>query len=118
MVAGALRKLGLGYRKDVRNLPGSPDFANKSRRWAIFVNGCFWHRHRGCHRATTPTNNREFWLAKFAQNRKRDADAVRALRRRGYKVFIVWECCAAEIAERLSKVLESRRVDVRQPVDR
>jgi DNA mismatch endonuclease Vsr len=117
VVAATLRKLDLSYRKNVKNLPGSPDFANKTRKWAVFVNGCFWHRHRGCHRATTPTNNREFWLDKFRRNRKRDAEAIRALRLRGYKVVLVWECSADEAVVRLSKVLESRRIDVRQTVD-
>ena len=63
---------GSPYRKNVRSLPGSPDFANKSRKWAVFVHGCFWHRHTGCRRATTPNANRDFWLAKFVANRTRD----------------------------------------------
>ncbi len=76
-VALALRSLGIAYRKNVRGLPGSPDFANKSGKWAVFVHGCFWHRHTGCRRATTPKANREFWLTKFAANRTRDARAIR-----------------------------------------
>jgi DNA mismatch endonuclease (patch repair protein) len=115
-VGAALTALGLRYRKNVRALPGSPDFANRRGRWAIFVNGCFWHRHRGCRRATTPTANRAFWLEKFAANRRRDAAAIRALRRRGFKVTIVWECQALDAA-RLSDVLEPRRVDVGRAVD-
>ena len=117
LVASALCQLGLGYRKNVKDLPGSPDFANKARKWAVFVNGCFWHRHRGCRRATTPTNNRQFWLDKFERNRNRDAGAVKALRRRGYKIAIVWECQAGQAASRLSKILESCRVDVGCLVD-
>ncbi len=106
VVAAALRRLGLGYRKNVKDLPGAPDFANKTRKWAVFVNGCFWHRHRGCRRATTPTNNREFWLGKFARNRARDAEAVRALRRMGFNVILVWECRTSEATERLAKLHE------------
>lgn len=30
---------------------------------AIFVHGCFWHRHKGCKNCTTPTNRREWWNA-------------------------------------------------------
>lgn len=116
-VAAALRRLGVGYRKNVRDLPGSPDFANKSRGWAIFVHGCFWHRHRGCPRATTPKNNRDFWLAKFARNRERDARAIRSLRARGFKVAIVWECGATRSEARLSKILEARGIGQRQPID-
>lgn len=91
LVAKALRDLGLGYRKNARDLPGSPDFANRGRRWAIFVNGCYWHHH-SCSRGTIPTRNREFWMAKFRTNRARDARAVRALRAAGYRVLLVWEC--------------------------
>ena len=111
-VAAALRALGARYRLNVKSLPGSPDFANKTRKWAVFVHGCFWHRHRGCHRATTPTNNRDFWLEKFAANRRRDARSIRALRAMGYRVAIVWECDAKGSAARLSKIFESRRPDV------
>lgn len=90
-VAAALRQLGLAYRKNVRTLPGAPDFANRRRRWAVFVNGCYWHHH-GCSRGTTPTRNREFWIAKFATNRARDAAAIRALRTAGFRVVVIWEC--------------------------
>lgn len=121
IVSLALRELGAAYRRDVRSLPGSPDFANKKRRWAIFVNGCFWHHHKNCRRATIPKTNSAFWSAKFIDNRARDARSFRALRRRGYRVAVIWECEVAEAADRLrkriSKVLESRRVDMAETVD-
>jgi len=91
-VATALHLLGIRYRRNVRGLPGSPDFANRSRGWVIFVNGCFWHRHRGCVRATTPTRNQAFWVDKFSSNVARDRVKARSLRYLGYRVFIVWEC--------------------------
>jgi DNA mismatch endonuclease (patch repair protein) len=116
-VASALRALGLAYRKNVKTLPGSPDFANKRRRWAVFVHGCYWHRHRGCKRATVPKHNRAFWETKFAANRKRDAAAIRELRRRGFKVVVVWECQAAGAEERLGQILEARRVQIRDTLD-
>jgi DNA mismatch endonuclease (patch repair protein) len=92
VVRKLLSAAGLRFRKENRNLPGSPDLANRRARWAIFVHGCFWHAHRGCPRATVPKRNKAFWEAKFAANRARDARAVRALRRLGYSVLIVWEC--------------------------
>src|SRR5690606_13635277 len=91
-VARILRELGVAYRLNVRALPGAPDFANRRKRWAIFVHGCYWHQHTGCAKATVPTRNRDFWVAKFVANRVRDARAVRELRRRGYRVLIIWEC--------------------------
>jgi DNA mismatch endonuclease (patch repair protein) len=91
-VAVVLRQSGHSYRKNVRTLPGSPDFANKTAGWAIFVNGCFWHQHRGCVRATIPKTNRRFWIEKFAANKARDAAAVTLLRKAGLKVLTIWEC--------------------------
>ncbi|WP_370098032.1 very short patch repair endonuclease [Bradyrhizobium yuanmingense] len=111
IVATQLRDLGAHYRKNVKKLPGSPDFANRSKRWAIFVNGCFWHHHRGCLRATVPKSNRKFWIAKFRDNRRRDARCVTRLRREGYRVIIIWECQENRIRDKLTKILEPRRVD-------
>ncbi|MFT0877140.1 very short patch repair endonuclease [Rhodopseudomonas sp. G2_2311] len=91
-VAAILRQSGLRFRRNVKSLPGSPDFANKTNQWAIFVHGCFWHRHEGCRRTTTPTRNRDFWLAKFAANVNRDKIKARLLRAMGFKVLTIWEC--------------------------
>ncbi len=91
-MAAACRELGLSFRRNVRNLPGSPDPANQSKGWAIFVNGCFWHRHTGCKRATIPKRNHDFWTDKFIANRRRDAQKIRQLRGAGFRVVLVWEC--------------------------
>jgi DNA mismatch endonuclease (patch repair protein) len=84
--------MGWRYRTSNRDLPGSPDLANRTRKWAVFVHGCFWHRHEGCSRATVPKANRSFWLAKFSANRRRDKHAIGALQNMGFRVAIVWEC--------------------------
>ena len=91
-VASACRALGLRYRLNVKSLPGSPDLANKKKRWAIFVHGCFWHRHPRCPKATTPKRNAEFWREKFRANRKRDVAKLESLHSIGFRVAIVWEC--------------------------
>ncbi len=109
-VAAACRDLGITYRRNVRSLPGSPDLANKSRRWAIFVNGCFWHAHRGCRKATVPKRNNAFWVEKLASNRKRDAAKIRALRALGYRVMVVWECDIAQ-----DDLLRARLSNLREP---
>lgn len=105
-VAAALRALGHSYRLNVRSLPGSPDFANRRRRWAIFVHGCFWHQHTGCKRATVPTRNRKFWMNKFMTNRTRDARAVWALRHADMSVVIVWECETLDKERLYSRILK------------
>lgn len=84
--------IGLRYRVTNRDLPGSPDLANRRRKLAIFVHGCFWHRHEGCSRATTPRSNRLFWLRKFRDNMARDGRAVRKLRAMNFRVMTIWEC--------------------------
>ena len=92
IVRRVVRALGAGYRVANKDLPGSPDLANRSRRWAIFVHGCYWHHHEGCSRATIPRANRDFWVQKFAANRARDARKRDELIERGYRVLTIWEC--------------------------
>ncbi len=91
-VRALLTALGARYRISNRDLEGSPDLANRSRKWAIFVHGCFWHRHPACKRATTPKRNRRFWLEKFEANVRRDHRARTSLVRLGLHVVTVWEC--------------------------
>lgn len=111
LVRRAVSVLGLRYRVSNRDLPGSPDLANRAHRWAIFVHGCFWHRHRGCIRTTTPKRNRAFWLAKFDANVARDRRARRALVRQGFTVIVVWECEAEDsrmLAKRLQRLSNTK----------
>jgi DNA mismatch endonuclease (patch repair protein) len=108
-VAALCRKLGLAYRRNVRSLPGSPDLANKSRGWVVFVNGCFWHHHTGCAKATIPTRNRAFWIGKLEGNRSRDAKKISQLRAAGYRVLLLWECeidDETKVVRRLSNLRE------------
>ena len=93
-----LHALGHRFRVHNRDLPGSPDVANRSRNWAVFVHGCFWHRHANCKRTTTPSRNREFWLRKFDANVARDARVQAALRKQGYRVLVVWECETEDVS--------------------
>ncbi|MCE8438357.1 very short patch repair endonuclease [Rhodovulum sulfidophilum] len=92
MVRKALHAAGFRFRLDVRDMPGSPDIVLPKWRTAIFVHGCFWHRHPGCARATTPATRPEFWQRKFDANTARDARVEAALVERGWKVGIIWEC--------------------------
>jgi DNA mismatch endonuclease (patch repair protein) len=107
-----LRTLGFSFEMNSRDLPGSPDIANRRERWGVFVHGCYWHAHQGCPRATVPKRNREFWLAKFASNRARDQRALRSLRKLGYRALVVWECqlhaSPEKVRRRLSRLLGAR----------
>lgn len=91
IVRSLLSSLGHRFRVGHRGLSGSPDIVNASRRWVVFVHGCFWHRH-GCKATTTPSRNREFWEAKFQRNVERDRRSIAALEALGYTVIVVWEC--------------------------
>lgn len=102
-VRRALSRHGIRYRVSNRDIAGSPDLANRNRRWVIFVHGCFWHRHEGCARATTPARNTAYWQQKFIRNVQRDAYIVRSLRKGGWWVYVIWECRAARTADRVAQ---------------
>lgn len=87
-----LYRAGLRYRLHVPTLPGKPDIVMQRYKLCIFVHGCFWHRHSNCNYASTPATRGEFWQKKFTQNSLRDRAAVNALKERGWRVFILWEC--------------------------
>lgn len=91
-VRSLAHRLGYRFRLHRRDLPGCPDLVFPSRCAIIFVHGCFWHRHKGCRKASVPGTRRKFWLDKFARNIARDRTAKRALSRAGWSVLTVWEC--------------------------
>lgn len=88
----ALYRLGLRYRLHLSGLPGKPDIVFIGSRIAVFVNGCFWHRHPKCHRSKLPKGNREFWRKKLDGNVLRDRKNIRALEQTEWHVVVVWEC--------------------------
>ncbi|MGE0090798.1 MAG: very short patch repair endonuclease [Bacteroidales bacterium] len=97
---------GYRYRLHDKSLPSRPDIVFKSRKKVIFVNGCFWHRHkckRGCY---FPKVNEEYWSNKFERTKARDKNAIRQLKKLGWSVLTVWECETKEI-DYLSNILNS-----------
>jgi DNA mismatch endonuclease (patch repair protein) len=94
-VRSFLHRAGLRFRLHA-SLPGKPDLALSKHRAVVFVHGCFWHRHSGCRYATTPLSNVEFWQAKFEANVKRDKRVTQELRKKGWRVFVVWSCRITE----------------------
>ncbi|THD81663.1 MAG: DNA mismatch endonuclease Vsr [Phenylobacterium sp.] len=99
----AAHALGARFRLHRRDLPGTPDLVFPSRRLALFVHGCFWHRHEGCRRATSPRTRAQFWSSKFEANVERDRRNERDLQVLGWRVAAIWECEARD-----SAVLDSR----------
>lgn len=92
LVRSLLHRNGFRFRLHRKKLAGAPDIVLTRHRLIIFVNGCFWHSHRGCSRATIPTTNRVFWQKKLRDNRLRDRRNIRANRELGWRVLTVWSC--------------------------
>ena len=93
-----------------------PDLILPKHRLAVFVHGCFWHRHPGCKNCTTPTARRDWWLAKLNGNAARDRLHQRALRQLGWRTLVVWECETEklELLQRVEKkLLKALRNSVR-----
>ena len=91
-VRSALESLGIGFSTNINHKPGRPDIWLIDVDVPVFVHGCFWHRHTGCSKASTPKKNREFWLSKFKDNKERDARVLRQLKDIGYSSITVWQC--------------------------
>ena len=83
---------GFRYRKNVRTLPGSPDIVLPKYKTVIFVNGCFWHGHKGCRYFVWPENNADFWREKITTNIQRDTRKIALLEQAGWRVLVIWEC--------------------------
>ena len=107
LVRHALHALGYRFRLHRGNLPGRPDIVLPKYRTAIFVHGCFWHRHPGCSKATTPKTRTDFWQDKFETNIARDRRNVVALEDDGWQVLTVWECETRQI-EGLGRRLDAQ----------
>ena len=106
----ALHGRGFRYRIDDRRLPGSPDVVLPKWQTVLFVHGCYWHRHMGCPKTTTPSSNAEFWNEKFRRNVERDAKNLERLALAGWRVGIVWECAigsepSIDLLDRLTKFI-------------
>ena len=87
-----LFKYGYRYRKHINSLPGHPDLWLSKYNTAIFVHGCFWHRHSGCKFAYMPKSRVDFWQKKFKNNIIRDHNVRQALEIKNIKQLIIWEC--------------------------
>ena len=92
MVRKYLFSRGLRYRVNDKKLPGSPDIVMKKYGVVIFIDGCFWHGHKGCRYYHLPSTNTDFWKAKISRNIARDYVNNVDLELAGWKVIRIWEC--------------------------
>jgi len=108
IVRKVLTNLGVRYRLHSKQLPGKPDIVIKRDKLAIFINGCFWHQHKGCKRKTMPKGNRNYWKPKLERNVAKQKADIKALRKDNWKVGIVWECETRDedkLKKKLQKIL-------------
>jgi len=95
-VRRAAHRMGLRFRLHRKDLPGRPDLVFPKHRLAVFVHGCFWHRHEGCKISHIPKTRTAYWKEKFERNVARDKRNQQALQALGWRVIVVWECEAAD----------------------
>jgi DNA mismatch endonuclease (patch repair protein) len=103
-VRKAAHAMGLRFRLHGADLPGKPDLVFRRWKTAVFVHGCFWHRHQ-CERARLPKTNADYWMKKLQRNAERDKATLRLLRRSGWRCAVVWECQTKDPA-RLDRILQ------------
>lgn len=96
--------MGYRYRLHAKGLPGRPDIVFRKKRKAIFVHGCFWHRHRNCKLARLPKSKLDFWKPKLEGNRSRDLDNQARLRQMGWEVLVIWECETKDVTDLKKKI--------------
>ena len=106
IVRRLLHSLGYRFRLHSRDLPGRPDIVFRSRRVAVFVHGCFWHRH-DCGLAYMPKTRLQFWREKFDRNVKRDQEVKKKLKAAGWRVTIVWECELEQLSALSARLIKS-----------
>jgi DNA mismatch endonuclease (patch repair protein) len=108
IVRSLLHRLGYRFRLNRKDIPGKPDIVLPKHQTAIYVHGCYWHRHQGCHLAYTPKSNLNFWGKKFARNVERDLEVRESLKGTGWKQLVIWECETRneiELAAKLTREL-------------
>jgi DNA mismatch endonuclease (patch repair protein) len=114
-VRKVLHRLGFRFRLHRKDLPGKPDVVLPKHNMAVFVHGCFWHRHENCRFAVMPKTNQQFWSKKLTGNTRRDAIAIEKLQKLGWRTLVIWECALksekhlSNLPIRLARLIPSRR---------
>lgn len=104
-----IHRMGYRFRLHRDDLPGSPDIVLPRHRKVVFVHGCFWHSH-DCPKGSRPGTRTDFWNEKLDRNVRRDTQAERALRDKGWDVLVIWECELSDIdlaRKKLRRFLEA-----------
>jgi len=106
LVRSLLHRMGYRFRLHVDSLPGKPDIVLPRHKKVIFVNGCFWHGHKNCKRASRPQSNAEFWAQKIESSISRDRKNRKKLQLRGWDVLIIWQCQTKDLTVLKNRLAE------------
>jgi DNA mismatch endonuclease (patch repair protein) len=104
LVRSLVHRMGYRFRLHSRDLPGKPDLVFGPRKKAIFVHGCYWHGHGCSVGGKGAKSNQQYWGPKIARNRQRDRSSIAKLRRRGWRVLVIWECKTNDAALLIAKL--------------
>ena len=108
LVRKFLHAQGFRYKLHDKTLPGKPDIVLPKYKTVIFIHGCFWHGHSNCKYYVVPKTRTDWWVNKINTNSSNDLKAIRALKKEGWKVIMVWECRlkAGKKEKTLSQILK------------
>jgi len=103
-----LHAQGFRYTLHNKKLPGRPDIVLPKYKTIVFIHGCFWHGHANCKYYVVPKTRTEWWLNKINTNKANDDKAIKALKKEGWKIIIIWECNLkpAKIEKTLASLLK------------
>ncbi len=111
-IRSLLHRRGFRYYVNYALIEGKPDLFFSRYKAAVFVHGCYWHRHKNCRYAYTPKTNTAFWVNKLEGNRCHDEEVVSSLMGQGIRVLIIWECTVKKMQK--DRDLENRIFDIIQ----
>jgi len=107
-----LETLGVSFTTHVRELPGTPDIVFPAEEIAVFVHGCYWHRHEGCQKRRTSRTRTVKWLERHRATVARDQRVASQLVSSGWWVLVAWECeisrDAGAVAEGMKNYRDAR----------
>jgi len=104
---------GFRFRKNNKSLPGKPDIVLPKYHTAVFIHGCFWHRHPNCKTSSTPKTNTEFWIAKFEHNTANDVKTHKRLEELGWHVIVIWQC---DIEKRFDQTMKAVACEIKSNI--
>jgi DNA mismatch endonuclease (patch repair protein) len=105
--------MGLRFRLHRKGLPGTPDMVFPKYSTAIFIHGCYWHRH-GCHLSGLPQTRRAWWRKKLGGNWQRDKNNRYQLMSMGWRVLTIWECSFRKAGLDRERMLDTLALKARE----